>query len=124
MDFSRLGFVCLYVSDVEVARAFYEGVLGLRVEYDDPGFIQFSTGAVKFAIEPGGVQRTSPKAVDDNPYLLQFLVSSTAELSDMTAYLESQGVQVLERMRATNYGVLTNFTDPDGNKLELLCREG
>jgi predicted enzyme related to lactoylglutathione lyase len=42
----------------------------------------------------------------------------------MTTYLVSAGVQVLDRMRDTDYGLLTNFTDPDGNKLELLCKEG
>jgi predicted enzyme related to lactoylglutathione lyase len=124
MDFSRLGFVCLYVADLRLARGFYENVLGLRVEHEEPGFIQFSTGSVKFAIEPGGIKKLPRKEVDSNPFLLQFIVTSRSELSEMTAYLVSAGVQVLDRMRDTDYGVLTNFTDPDGNKLELLCREG
>jgi predicted lactoylglutathione lyase len=78
---------------------------------------------VKFAIEPGGNRRNSKKELDANPYLLQFLVGSKSDLDEMTTYLKNNGVQMLEQMRVTEYGLLSSFIDLDGSKLELLCKK-
>lgn len=38
----RFGFVLEYVPDVNAARAFYTGVLGLKVSRESPEFVQFA----------------------------------------------------------------------------------
>ena len=122
LNFSRLRYVCLYVADVETSMRFYRDILGLVVESQAPGFVQLGTGTVKLALEPGGTGIHGVKDRGRNPYLLQFEAASYEELSEMTDHLQSCKVGLLSKLKATDYGIITAFIDPDGNKLELLYK--
>lgn len=41
-------------------------------------------------------------------------------LEEMNKRLEEKGVRLLDRSKETSYGTITNFCDPDGNKLEII----
>jgi catechol 2,3-dioxygenase-like lactoylglutathione lyase family enzyme len=54
MKIKEIAFVCCAVSDLSRARAFYEGVLGLKPNAPvspDPYYIEYDVGVGTFAIE-------------------------------------------------------------------------
>jgi catechol 2,3-dioxygenase-like lactoylglutathione lyase family enzyme len=62
----RFGFALEYVKDVEAAKRFYVGTLGLKVEREHPTFVQFDHFAVASDESIGG--RNEPELywlVDD-----------------------------------------------------------
>ena len=60
------------------------------------------------------------KTKAENPILLQFRAESKEHLEAMNKSLEEKGVKLFDRSKQTSYGLITNFCDPDGNKLEIL----
>lgn len=52
--------------------------------------------------------------------LIQFHADNLRQLEQMNRRLESHGVSLMNRSRQMSYGIITNFLDPDGNKLEIL----
>jgi catechol 2,3-dioxygenase-like lactoylglutathione lyase family enzyme len=45
-----VGYVILYVRDVDVAAAFYRDVVGLLFKLRDAGYAEFVTGETKFGL--------------------------------------------------------------------------
>lgn len=110
----------LLVTDAARARAFYEGVLGLEVVYDDPFAVALDAAgtSVRLAIVP-----EVPEPAGTNAGWLVTDIAATAH------ELFTQGV-ILERFPSLdqeNNGVWTApggdriawFRDPDGNRLSL-----
>jgi predicted lactoylglutathione lyase len=60
------------------------------------------------------------KTVAENPVLLQFKAESQEHLEAMNQHLEAYGITLYDRSTQTSYGTITNFCDPDGNRLEIL----
>ena len=125
MPFSKIAYICLYVSDIRESIEFYGSVLEL--EPLSPGsdaansdFYAFKTGESILALEPTGSKKGSEKTKAENPYLLQFRADSLDELERMNEQLESKGVIPGTRSQKTSYGTITSFIDPDGNKLEII----
>ncbi len=123
MNFCRISYICLYCFDMNESLRFYRDVLGMRVLTQSAGFISFDTGTSKFAIEPGGVRKREGKNKAENPILLQLSAGSPGELEAMNQHLDSNGVKLLTRSKMTPYGVITNFLDPDGNKIEIILEK-
>lgn len=122
-----LAYTCLYVSNISESVQFYRDILGLEpvnLEEDpeNSSFYAFKTGKTVLALEKNGVKKEGLKSKAENPTLLQFAVESPEELVELNKRLESRGVKLLDRSRRTNYGLITNFCDPDGNKLEIICQ--
>lgn len=120
-----IGFVCLYVSDLPASVRFYTDAVGLVPEdlEIDPakvGFYAFKTGEATFALEKNGVRSDGEKGKDKNPVLVQFRADSPDDLELWNKKLEAYGVSIMNRSVKTSYGIITNFLDPDGNKVELL----
>lgn len=114
--------VCLYVANMERSVAFYRDVLGLKPlpKHTTPNFFAFDAGGVMLGLEPNGVGKKGEKTKAENPVLLQFRADSLDHLENMNRRLESHGVQLTNRSHQMSYGTITNFLDPDGNKLEIL----
>jgi catechol 2,3-dioxygenase-like lactoylglutathione lyase family enzyme len=121
--FDDLAYVCLYCADLDESVRFYRDVLGLHIQRHTPDFCQLALGATRLGLEPGGWRKGTQKSWTENPILLQFRAHSLDELEAMNRQLEAHGVNLLARSVATNYGVVTNFLDPDGNKLEVLYQD-
>jgi catechol 2,3-dioxygenase-like lactoylglutathione lyase family enzyme len=63
MKIKEIAFVCCAVSDMSRARAFYEGILGLKPNAPvapDPYCIEYDVGAGTFAIESNSDWPVSP----------------------------------------------------------------
>lgn len=118
-----IAYVCLYCANLEESIRFYHEVLGLRIERHAPTFCQLAAGVTKLGLEPGGWRKETQKNLRENPVLLQFRAQSLEQLEALNRQLEAQGVVLLARSVPTGYGVITNFLDPDGNKLEILYSE-
>ena len=120
-----IAYICLYTSDLRAAVRFYRDILGLEptapdANLDTTDFYSFNTGTGRLGIEGNGVKQDRMKTVAENPVLLQFKAESREHLEAMNRHLEAHGITLYDRSIETSYGTLTNFCDPDGNKLEIL----
>ena len=124
--FHDIAYICLYVSNFDESIKFYRDVLGLkptRAKTDSENFFSFQVGTTNLGIEKNGVRKNGLKTKAENPILLQFKASSKGELEALNKRLEEKGVTLYNRSKITHYGIITNFCDPDGNKLEIIFQE-
>lgn len=117
----------LYVDDVDRARAFYEGVMGLRAMVTDarlvayplaPGsvLLLFARGQTLKPVRlPGG---TLPPHDGHGPLHVAFAITTT-DLDAWTRQLTGQGIAIESRIDWPKGGVSLYFRDPDGHLLEL-----
>jgi catechol 2,3-dioxygenase-like lactoylglutathione lyase family enzyme len=110
------------ISDLERARSFYEGVLGLRpIERPNLGVggIWYRLGGteIHLIVTPPGVDvgTRAPKTSPLGPHT----AFAIADYDQAVAYLRERGVEVLE----TNARMGQMWIrDPDGNVFELIAR--
>jgi predicted enzyme related to lactoylglutathione lyase len=108
-----LNFVMLPVPDIEQARAFYTEKLGLIVEDQQPGFVQFKQqagmGAI-FALEE------KSDAIPHQGIELWWMVDK----ADATyAALVSYGVEAVSQPTDEPFGRAFTIKDPAGNTLNM-----
>jgi catechol 2,3-dioxygenase-like lactoylglutathione lyase family enzyme len=112
---SRVVYLFIYVSDLDVARDFYESKLGLRMIEEDQNCVKFDGGQVILALNRAADYGISLPKAQDNSADIVFLVD---DLEAMRAALESRGVEFLP----TDWyqpGGIVDFYDPDGHWLTL-----
>lgn len=123
MTFSEISFVAYAVTDVARARAFYEGVLGLRVSHsyidESNAFIEYwigknnehclviGAGAPMF--QPGKTGATAALEVDD--------IDAAAK------HLETLGVKMLMPRYDGPMCSMLLIEDPDGNQIMIHRRK-
>jgi catechol 2,3-dioxygenase-like lactoylglutathione lyase family enzyme len=117
----------LYVDDLDRARCFYEGVLGLEPTYQDSRLCAYAVGARSVlllfprggALEtvhmPGG---TIPPHDGSGPLHMAFAISKDS-LPEWEAHLARHGVAIEGRTQWRRGGHSIYFRDPDGHLLEL-----
>jgi catechol 2,3-dioxygenase-like lactoylglutathione lyase family enzyme len=120
-----IAYICLYTSDLRESVRFYRDILGLEptspnADLDTIDFYSFNTGTGRLGLERNGVKQDRIKTVAENPVLLQFKAESQEHLEAMNQHLEAYGITLYDRSTQTSYGTITNFCDPDGNRLEIL----
>ncbi|HET7077456.1 MAG TPA: VOC family protein [Chloroflexia bacterium] len=120
-----IAYICLYTSDLRESVRFYRDILGLEptspnADLDTIDFYSFNTGTGRLGLEGNGVKQDRMKTVAENPVLLQFKAESQEHLEAMNQHLEAYGITLYDRSTQTSYGTITNFCDPDGNRLEIL----
>ncbi len=109
----KLKNITLRVSDMDEAKAFYEGALGLPKRWGWPNFVVFDVGGVRFSLAPGG--RRGPK--EDAPDI-EFLVD---DVDDTYNVLRGRGVKFLGEPKDQYWGGRTaTFLDPDENRFTLV----
>ena len=110
----------LPTTDYEKARAFFEGVLGLRFVSQDP---------YALVLDANGIMLRVTKVADHKPEQYTILGWKVTEIDSVVAALEKKGVR-FERygfLEQDDRGVWTTpggdkvawFKDPDGNVLSL-----
>lgn len=106
--------VSINVTDVEAARAFYTGVLGLAERTDRP---DFRFPGAWLDVGPGG-QQVHLIGAASPPNLGQHFALRVADLPATVADLRAQGVEVSD-VSPVGPGHQAFLTDPSGNAVEL-----
>lgn len=118
----------LYVENLERAKEFYQGVLGLRTLVDEERFCALDVAAkhILLLFVRGASLRethlsggTIPAHDGTGPLHVAFAVTSQ-ELPQWDSHLHSKGVEILSRVSWPKGGQSIYFRDPDGHLLELL----
>lgn len=123
--FSVTGFdhIVLCVRDVEVARAFYERVLGMEAREERPGKWSLHFGEHKISLQD---ERSLPSfAHRTRPGTGNFCVLSETPVAEWRGHLEREGVEVVESGRKSGaVGMIDSIyiNDPDGNLIEVSNR--
>jgi catechol 2,3-dioxygenase-like lactoylglutathione lyase family enzyme len=118
----------LYVDDLDRARAFYEGVLGLAALTSDSRFLAFDVGGHSVLLLfrrgatletlhlPGG---TIPPHDGNGPLHMAFAITA-AELPAWEKRLSEHNVAIEGRTDWPRGGKSVYFRDPDDHLLELV----
>ncbi|WP_041290598.1 VOC family protein [Kribbella flavida] len=115
----RIGYVILYVSDLDASIAFYRDVLGLPHRFTDAGYAEFGTTAPRFALYErrraewltGGPVAPGPAAE---------IVLLTDDVDAQARRLGKLGVPILTGPADRPWGHRTvHLADPDGFIVEL-----
>jgi predicted enzyme related to lactoylglutathione lyase len=111
---TEIAFTGTPVTDIKRARAFYEGVIGLKPTMEAPGgaWVEYDVGAGTFGIGSYGDEwRPSPQGT-----AIAFEVD---DVDAEVARLKSKGVVVHMGVTATPVCRFAIICDPDGNKVML-----
>ena len=100
------------VSDMDRAVAFYGGVLGLPVTFTSPYWTSVSLGSARLGLHPPMGAGTK----DGGGWIVGVEVEDIAALR---THLNSNGHKTGE-YHDTPGGVVMDFTDPDGNRLQAM----
>lgn len=114
----KLSSSVLFVSDIEVSKAFYSDILDQKVEHDFGKNIIYAGGLAIWQINPAHViadqLHTSGSA---NRFELYF---ESDNLEDSLQRLEAHSVQFLHRIIEEPWGQRTmRFFDPDAHLIEI-----
>jgi predicted enzyme related to lactoylglutathione lyase len=112
MKVKRIGFVGIPVTDIERARGFYEGVLGLKVSEEMMGgkWIEYGVGEDTLAIANVGEQWT-PSDQGTGAAL------EMENFDEAIAQLKKSGIKFAAESFETPCCHMAVVQDPDGNKL-------
>lgn len=115
----RIGYVILYVADLEASIAFYRDVLGLPHRFTDAGYAEFGTAGTRFALyERRRAEWLTGQAVRPGPAAEIVLVVD--DVDAQVHRLADQGVTVLSGPADRPWGHRTvHLADPDGFVVEL-----
>jgi catechol 2,3-dioxygenase-like lactoylglutathione lyase family enzyme len=101
----KFGFIVEYVQDIQVAKRFYVGVLGLEVEREHPTFIQFETFAIATDEPMGGETKQEIWLVND--------------ANDAFNTLSKQA-DICLPLKQFPFGTVFGVKDPDGHPRYIL----
>lgn len=110
----RVWDVTLPVSDLEKAVDFYQNVLGFSLKYHYSGdYAGFDCGGVEIGLAPAAMIKA-----DEAGICLDFLVR---DIDQVCQTLSGRGVGFIKEPHNTLWGGrIALFTDPDGNRLQLV----
>jgi lactoylglutathione lyase len=116
---SRLGYVILYVSDLDASIAFYRDVLGLPFKFSDAGYAEFATEGTRLALyESRRAEWLTGRKVSPGPAAeIVFVVD---DVDAHARRVEQRGAVVLSGPADRPWGHRTvHFADPDGFVVEF-----
>jgi catechol 2,3-dioxygenase-like lactoylglutathione lyase family enzyme len=121
----RIDHIVLNVTDVEIAAAWYQRVLGMeREEFGPRNRTALKFGGQKINVRPSGTDKRSWVTGDnDSPGAADLCFVTAVGPEDVIAHLHECGVAVLTgpAERAGALGPMTSVycRDPDGNLIEI-----
>jgi catechol 2,3-dioxygenase-like lactoylglutathione lyase family enzyme len=117
MKVAEIAFVAYPITDLERARGFYEGVLGLRPSREFSGesydWIEYDLGANTLAIAkmPAGQWNPSPDGVNAG--------LEVEEFDSAIAELKAKNIRFDLEVTETPVCRMAVIADPDGNKITI-----
>jgi catechol 2,3-dioxygenase-like lactoylglutathione lyase family enzyme len=115
----KLQSVVLITNALSDLRAFYEGVLGLKVQADFGACVGYVEGVSIWQPGLDHPVRSPSERGSDHPFELCFETDSTQDFEEKTEQLLKSAKAVLHGLRTEPWGQRTiRILDPDGNLLE------
>jgi lactoylglutathione lyase len=116
---TTLGYVIVYVKDIERALSFYRDMLGMTVKMNESGWVEFDTGATTFALHADSNLSEKRGAGQPIP------VFNVADIHHVYETLKNAGLKFENAPRQVceigpnQIGMTADFHDPDGNFLSI-----
>lgn len=118
-----VGAIILFVEDLQRSRAFYHGVLGLDVEFEDDDSVGFKIEGLAFIVlkvERARVQLQDEPTATPGGGATGFLTSFTDDVDALHADLVERGVHFFQKPTDQPWGMRTAYLkDPDGHVWEI-----
>ncbi len=128
MPITKLGTVCVFVSDQDRAKDFYTRVLGFELRSDDPLY----PGAASrwIAVAPPGAETDVILYLPDQNWehykqvvgKSQAMTFNVANMRDFARDLKAKGVLFLQEPDIQPWGTFATIQDSEGNRLILVER--
>lgn len=122
MEIKRVGHVVVKMRDLEAAKRFYGGVLGMQISSESPVAIFFRFGNYHHDIGVFKVTEQAELPKEDQVGLLHFalVVEDEDALVRTYQHLKAQGVEIRGTL---DHGMTRSLyiRDPDGNTIEIYC---
>ncbi|MEH7123270.1 VOC family protein [Bacillus sp. JJ1773] len=119
----KLGYVILYVENLDKTKHFYENLLGLELRNEFGTYIEFNTGStvLSFNTREGGREVTSlpiPNGIrKEQTFELGFV---TEDVEGFVEGLREEGVSILMEPVEKPWGQKVAYVeDPDGHYIEI-----
>lgn len=127
MEFLKIKETCLYIHDLEKARQFYQGVLGLPVinyQYGKHLFLRVG-GSVLLLFNPDDSRRkrSPPAHYGGGKQHFAFEVAS-GNYEDSKMEITRKGIHIIDEVTWKSGRKSFYFNDPEGNVLEVLPGDG
>src|SRR5437764_10723124 len=106
----RLNYAIKFVSDMDIAVAFYRDTLGLTLKFQSPFWSEFDTGETTLALHP---------ASDDNPAGTAQLGLGVTDIDAFYAAGEAEGLVFTSPPTDVHGTRLARFRDPDGAEITV-----
>lgn len=121
-NLSGLWHVALNVVDLEQALAFYEGDLGLTVEWrPDPDNVYLTSGRDNLALHRVAALGAGPSAGRDRLDHIGFVLPTAATVDQWAAWLESRGHTLAQAPKTHRDGARSFYVrDPVGNLVQFI----
>jgi len=121
--FNDVGAVILFVEDLQRSRAFYHGVLGLDVQFEDADSVGFKIEGMAFIVlqvDRARVQLQGEPTATPRAGATAFLTTFTEDADALHADLVRRGVTFFQEPAEQPWGMRTAyFKDPDGHVWEI-----
>ena len=118
-----VGAIILFVEDLQRSKAFYRGVLGLDVEFEDDESVGFKVEGLTFIVlqvDRARVQLQGEPTATPGAGATAFLTTFTDDVDALHATLVERRVSFFQRPADQPWGMRTAyFKDPDGHVLEI-----
>ena len=113
MNVERTDFVSVFTQDIQRAKQFYAGTLGLEIESEGESDMEFRCGQVTLDVfDPSSIgQQFAPSPAG--------LALRVQDVDAARAELEAKGVEFDGETIETGVCRMASFKDPDGNALLL-----
>jgi len=111
--FKKVNAVILLVSDVERSKRFYRDVLGLKIKYETPEWVEFLKEGAVLALNKNrsGIKVSKEKA------MLNFI---TSDINYAKNTLRERGVSIYKDIQEDDRGKYMVIEDPDSYKIIIV----
>jgi catechol 2,3-dioxygenase len=122
----RLGHVGIFVKDLERTKKFYTEVVGLKVSDEFPGKAVFMRcghdhhDTVLFQLPSEKLNHSNNDRVEIQQ--ISYEMDRLEDLKQKAAEVKAQGIEVIgPEQKTAGMDKTTEFSDPDGNKVQFYC---
>jgi len=117
MEELKLVEVQTFVSDLQRAKQFYEGVLGFQTKQAGDKWVIYDLQGMEFVIQSGGEPTDSVS--EYGKQCTTMMVLATKNIEKAVEDLKAKGVSFFGDIVTVPQGRFIGFKDPDGNVIEL-----